>query len=70
MMAIDGDAEDLMSSRCDDIQRRQYQKQHEQQQQQRRPLVTPTRELPEKQHQAKHNPISEALQLGSPSSDQ
>ena len=46
------------------IQRQQLQKQRQEQQlqQERRPLATPGAELPAKQHQSKHNPVSEAAQ--------
>ena len=49
------------------IQRRQLQRQRQQQQlqQQRRPFSAPGAELPEKQHQSKHNPVSEAARDGS-----
>jgi hypothetical protein len=46
------------------LQQQQLQKQRQQQQlqQQRPPFATPGAELPEKQHQSKHNPVSEAPQ--------
>jgi hypothetical protein len=50
------------------IQLRQHQKQR--QQQQEHPYVAPDCELPEKQHQSKHNPISESGQFDSHSCDQ
>jgi hypothetical protein len=54
------------------IQQRQHQKQRQQQQlqQQQRPYIAPGAELPEKQHQTKHNPISEASKFASHSCDQ
>jgi hypothetical protein len=52
------------------IQRKQYQKQREQQQQHEDSYAAPGREIPEKQHQSKHNPISESGQLGLHSCDQ
>jgi hypothetical protein len=54
------------------IQRQQHQKQRQQQQQQQQehPYVAPGRALPEKQHQSKHNPISESGQFDSHSCDQ
>jgi len=54
------------------LQRQQYQKQRQQQQQeaQQHPYVTPGRELPDKQHQLRHNPVSEGLQFPSHSCDQ
>ena len=54
------------------IQRRQHQKQRQQQQQegQQHPHIALGRELPEKQHQTKHNPISEASEFASHSCDQ
>ena len=54
------------------IQRRQHQKQRQQQQQQQQehPYVAPGRALPEKQHQSKHNPISESGQFNSHNCDQ
>jgi hypothetical protein len=54
------------------IQRQQHQKQRQQQQQQlqEHPHVAPGRMLPEKQHQSKHNPISESGQFDSHSCDQ
>ena len=53
------------------IQRQQLQKQRQQQQlqQQQRPYLAPGAELPEKQHQSKHNPISESRQFDSHSCD-
>ena len=47
------------------MQRQQYQKQRQQQQQQEQvhPYMAPGRALPEKQHQSKHNPISESGQF-------
>jgi hypothetical protein len=53
------------------LQRQQHQKQRQQQQlQQEHPYVAPGRALPEKQHQSKHNPISESGQFDSHSCDQ
>jgi hypothetical protein len=54
------------------IQRQQHQKQRQQQQLQQdlRPYFTPGAELPEKQHQSKHNPVSEALHSISLGGDQ
>jgi hypothetical protein len=54
------------------ILQQQHQKQRQQQQlqQQQRPSFPPARELPEKQHQSKHNPISEITQFHSHSCDQ
>jgi len=54
------------------IQQRQHQKQRQQQQlqQEQRPYFAPGVELPEKQHQSKHNPVSEASQDVSYSWDQ
>jgi hypothetical protein len=53
------------------LQRQQHQKQRQQQQlQQEHPYVAPGRALPEKQHQSKHNPISESAQFDSHSCDQ
>ena len=54
------------------IQRQQLQKQRQQQQEQEQqhPHFALGRELPEKQHQSKHNPISETTQFHSHSCDQ
>jgi len=54
------------------LQRQQYQKQRQQQEQQLQEYayLAPGRELPEKQHQSKHNPISESGQFDSHSCDQ
>jgi hypothetical protein len=52
------------------IQRRQHQKQREQQQQQQVSYLAPGGKLPEKEHQSKHNPVSEASQIGFHSCDQ
>ena len=54
------------------IQRQQHQKQRQQQQlqQQQRAYIAPGGELPEKQHQVKHNPVSEASKFASHSCDQ
>ena len=54
------------------LQRQQLQKQRQQQQeqQQQHPHFALGRELEEKQHQSKHNPISEASQSTSHSCDQ
>jgi hypothetical protein len=54
------------------LQRQQLQKQRQQQQlqQQQRLYLAPGAELPEKQHQSKHNPISEASEFASRSCDQ
>jgi hypothetical protein len=56
------------------IQRQQHQKQRQQQQlqlqQEQHPYSAPGRDLPEKQHQSKHNPISEITQFDSYSCDQ
>jgi hypothetical protein len=49
------------------IQRQQQQKQR---QQHRSSSAAPDKELPEKQHQSKHNPVSQASQLGMFNSDQ
>ena len=69
------DADQVNDRTSDDryqIQRRQHQKQLQQQQQplQEHPYVAPGRALPEKQHQSKHNPISESRQFDSHSCDQ
>jgi hypothetical protein len=63
---------------CDEIdgyqiQRLQHQKQRQQQQQQQQqehPYAAAGRALPEKQHQSKHNPISESGPFDSHSCDQ
>jgi hypothetical protein len=49
------------------VQRQQLQKQRQQQQlqQEQRPFFAPGTALPEKQHQSKHNPVSEAPHHGS-----
>jgi hypothetical protein len=52
------------------IQRRQHKKQREQQQQQQVPYLAPGGRLPENQHQSKHNPVSEASQIGFHNCDQ
>jgi hypothetical protein len=54
------------------VQQRQQQKQRQQQQlqQEQQPYVAPGAELPEKQHQSKHNPVSEALEGVSHNCDQ
>ena len=54
------------------LQRQQHQKQRQQRQQQQQeyPYVALGRALPEKQHQSKHNPISESRQFDSHSCDQ
>jgi hypothetical protein len=54
------------------VQRRQHQKQRQQQQQQQQehPYVAPGSGLPEKQHQSKHNPISQTSPFASHSCDQ
>jgi hypothetical protein len=54
------------------IQRQQHQKQRQQQQQQlqEHPYLAPGTALPEKQHQAKHNAISESGQFDTYSCDQ
>jgi len=45
-----------------ELQRQQHQKQRQlQRQQQRQEQPPPARDLPEKQHQSRHNPISEAF---------
>jgi hypothetical protein len=49
---------------------RQQQQQQKQRQQNRSSSAAPDRELPEKQHQSKHNPVSEASQLGMFNSEQ
>jgi hypothetical protein len=51
-------------------QRRQHQKQRQLQQEQQVPYLAPGGGLPEKQHQSKHNPVSEVPQMGSDSCDQ
>jgi hypothetical protein len=57
-----------ISSSEHQIQPRQCQKQRQLQQQV--PYLAPGGGLPEKQHQLKHNPVSEASQMGSHSCDQ
>ena len=52
------------------LQRQQHQKQRQQQRQQEHPYLAPGRALPEKQHQSKHNPVSEALKGVAHSCDQ
>jgi hypothetical protein len=55
------------------VQRQQHQKQRQQQQQQQELQhrhIAPGRGLPEKQHQPKHNPISETARFDSHSCDQ
>jgi hypothetical protein len=41
------------------LHQKQQQRQQQQLQQQQRPFATPGAELPEKQNQSKHNPITE-----------
>ena len=53
--------DDRIFSGQDQIQRQQQQKQR---QQHRSSSAAPDKELPEKQHQSKHNPVSQASQLG------
>jgi hypothetical protein len=65
--------DDRIFSGENQIQRQQQQQQQQQQkqrQQHRSSSAAPDRELPEKQHQSKHNPVSEASQLGMFNSDQ
>jgi hypothetical protein len=54
------------------VQRRQHQKQlqQQQQQQQEHPRIVPGSALPEKEHQSKHNPISETSRFDSHNCDQ
>jgi len=54
------------------IRQQQHQKQRQQQQlqQEQRPYSAAGAELPEKQHQSKHNPISETTQFYPHSCDQ
>jgi hypothetical protein len=52
------------------IQQRQQQKQRQQQQEQQSTYSAPGRALPEKQHQSKHNPISESPPIGVHSCEQ
>jgi hypothetical protein len=54
------------------VQRFQQQKQRQQQQlqQELRSKIAPSSRLPEKEHQSKHNPVSDASQDPSHSSDQ
>jgi hypothetical protein len=57
------------------VQRRQHQKQRQQQQQQQEqqqqhPYIAPGSALPEKEHQSKHNLISETARFDSHSCDQ
>jgi hypothetical protein len=59
-----------ISSSEHQIQPRQCQNQRQLQQQQQVPYLAPGGGLPEKQHQLKHNPVSEAPQMGSHSCDQ
>jgi hypothetical protein len=61
---------DTRISSGEQIRRRQHQKQREQQQQRQVPYFAPGRELPEKQHQSKHNPVAEAAQIGLHTCDQ
>ena len=59
-----------ISSREHQIQRRQHQKQRQLQQEQQVPYLAPGEGLPEKQHQSKHNPISETLRFAPHNCDQ
>jgi hypothetical protein len=54
------------------IQRQLHQKQRQQQQlqQQQRPYAAPGADLPEKQHQSHHNPVTETSKDASHNSDQ
>ena len=53
------------------VQQRQHQKQRQQQQQQEQQRnIVPGSQLPEKEHQSKHNPVSETLEGVSHSCDQ
>ena len=58
------------SAVLDQNQLQRQQRQQQQQRQQEHPYLAPGRALPEKQHQSKHNPISESVQFDSHSCDQ
>jgi hypothetical protein len=53
----------------DELRTRQHLRQRHQQDQQH-PYLGPGRELPEKQHQSKHNPVSEATKVPQRGADQ